>query len=118
MSRAKGQHSVDRRRAPYGRTRNGLLAHNQAKGGNGHRLEHSADNVKNAFRRERPKQSGNIHRDVDSGDDEVEASRDFLQCTIAFRVVDVVCAEFPCLGLLTIGSGEGVDFATPFVSKL
>ena len=32
MSRAKGQHSFDRRRAPYGRTRNGLLAHNQAKG--------------------------------------------------------------------------------------
>src|SRR5258707_15095352 len=87
MSRAKGQHSVDRCRAPCGRTRNGLLAHNQAKGGNSHRLEHTPHNGKKALLREGPNQTGEIHRGGERGGGEVGAFPNFLADSNAVSVV-------------------------------
>jgi hypothetical protein len=40
---------------------------------------------------------------------EVEAPGDFLECTIAFRVVDMVHPKVPGVRFPAIAGGEGVD---------
>lgn len=118
MAGAKGEHSVDGRRTAGGRTGNRLLAHYEAEGGNRHWLEYRPHGMKNALRRKGSQQAGNIQRNIDGGDDEIEAASDSLQLDVTFGVVDVVRTEFAGFRFLVIARGERMDFAAPFVCKL
>ena len=78
MPGTEGEHSVDGRRTAGGRTGNRLLAKDEAEGGNRHGFEHRTHDMKNAFRRERSQQSRDIQGNIEGGNDEIEAARDFL----------------------------------------
>jgi hypothetical protein len=74
--------------------------------------------MKVSIRRERVKESGNIQRDVNGRNDEIETAGQFLQYAIMFRVVDVVGAQLTRFRLFAVTGREGMNFASSLVSKL
>ncbi len=115
---AECEHLIDGGRAAGGRSRDRFLTRNEAERRNGHRFQDRANDMNPAFWGERSEQSGDIERDVDGGNDQVETAGEVFERTVAFGVVNEMRAQFFRFLLFTIAGGEGMDFAAPFVGEL
>ena len=118
MARAEFQHRVDGDGTAGGRTANGLLSRDEAECRYLEGLEDGADVMQAPLRPENVKKRGNLQRDIDRRDNEVQGAGEFLERIGIPGVMDKVSAKLPGLGFLAIAGGKCVDLAAPLAGKL
>jgi hypothetical protein len=93
MSRAEFKHLVDGDGTAARRTTDRLLPEDQSNGGYFHRLENRSDVMQVALESKRVEQASDVERDIDRGNDHVEASRQLFERIGLLGVVNEVRAE-------------------------